>query len=764
MAYLLIPLDDALVFPGVSATLSIDVGEEDRVFLLPEHEGEYGRVGVVAEVVERGRSRRGSPAATVVGLHRGLAGAAIPAEDGDGSLRIEVQEVHDGHPDDEHTQELAREYRAVVEEILELRGDDGSIANFLRSIEEPGALADTSGLSPDISNENKQRLLEAIDVTARLELAVELQRERLAELQVRARIRDDVESGAQQQQREYFLRKQMESIRKELGEDETDVIAEYEQKIAEAEMPEAVAEQAEKELRRLQRQGEQSPEGSMIRSYLDWLIAVPWSKRSDERLDPAHTREVLDSDHAGLDDVKKRITEFVAVRKLREDRSVEDDSRANGTILTLVGPPGTGKTSIGESIARSLGREFVRLSLGGLHDEAEIRGHRRTYIGALPGRIVRALRDAGTMNPVILLDEVDKVGADWRGDPTAALLEVLDPAQNNTFRDNYLDIEIDLSEVVFIATANMLDSIPAPLLDRMELIRFDGYTTEEKLAIARGYLLPRQLKRNGLRAEEVEVGDEVLRSVVSEYTREAGVRQLEREIGKVLRGAATKIAAGETDRVEIDAEFLREALGREKFFQESVERTAIPGVSTGLAVTGTGGDVLFIEATAMEGDKGLVLTGQLGDVMKESARIALSYARSHSRELGIDPERFQREFHLHVPAGAIPKDGPSAGTAMTTALVSLLSGRPVKHTVGMTGEVTLQGRVLPIGGLKQKVLAAHAAGLTEVILPERNRGDLDEVPEEVREQMTFHPVMSIDEVLELALEPAEKGADVAAVS
>jgi ATP-dependent Lon protease len=765
MAYLLIPLDDALVFPGVSATLSIDVGEEDRVFLLPEHDGEYGRVGVVAEVVERGRSRRGSPAATVVGLRRGLAGAAIAAEGGDGSLRIEVQEVHDGHPGDEHTQELAREYRAVVEEILELRGDDGRIANFLRSIDEPGALADTSGLSPDIPNEGKLRLLETVDVSARLELAVELQRERLAELQVRSKIRDDVESGAQKQQREYFLRKQMESIRKELGEDETDLIAEYEGKIAAAGMPAAVAEQAEKELRRLERQGEQSPESSMIRSYLDWLIAVPWSKRSEERLDPAHTREVLDSDHAGLDDVKKRITEFVAVRKLREERGVEDDSRANGTILTLVGPPGTGKTSIGESIARSLGREFVRLSLGGLHDEAEIRGHRRTYIGALPGRIVRALRDAGTMNPVILLDEVDKVGADWRGDPTAALLEVLDPAQNNTFRDNYLDIEIDLSEAVFIATANMLDSIPAPLLDRMELIRFDGYTTEEKLAIARGYLLPRQLNRNGLRTEEVEVGDEVLRSVISEYTREAGVRQLEREIGKLLRGVATKIAAGEAGgQVEIDVEFLREALGREKFFQESVERTAIPGVSTGLAVTGTGGDVLFIEATAMEGDKGLVLTGQLGDVMKESARIALSYARSHSRELGIDPERFQREFHLHVPAGAIPKDGPSAGTAMTTALVSLLTGRPVKHTVGMTGEVTLQGRVLPIGGLKQKVLAAHAAGLTEVILPERNRGDLDEVPEEVREQMTFHPVMSIDEVLGQALEPAENGADVAAMS
>jgi len=768
MTYRLIPLDDTLVFPTVTATLPIDVGEEERVFLLPHRDGEYGRVGVVAEVVEHGVSRRGAPIATVVALHRGLAGIAQGGDGDPDHLRVEVQEIHDGHPDDEHTRELVREYRAVVEEILELRGDDGRIASFLRSVEEPGALADTSGLAPDISNEGKLRLLETIDVSQRLEIAVELQRERLAELQVRSKIRDDVESGAQKQQREYFLRKQMESIRKELGEDETDLIGEYEKKIAEAEMPEPIAEQAEKELRRLERQGEQSPESSMIRSYLDWLIAVPWSKRSEDRLDPAHTREVLDSDHAGLDDVKRRITEFVAVRKLREERGVEDDGRANGTILTLVGPPGTGKTSIGESIARSLGREFVRLSLGGLHDEAEIRGHRRTYIGALPGRIVRALRDAGTMNPVILLDEVDKVGADWRGDPTAALLEVLDPAQNNTFRDNYLDVEIDLSEVVFIATANLLDTIPAPLLDRMELIPFDGYTTEEKLAIAKGYLLPRQLKRNGLRAEEVEVDDEILRGIIAEYTREAGVRQLEREIGKLLRGAATKVAAGEAkatdDKVAIDAEFLRATLGRQKFFQESVERTAIPGVSTGLAVTGAGGDILFIEATAMDGDKGLVLTGQLGDVMKESARIALSYVRAHREELGIPAEAFQREFHLHVPAGAIPKDGPSAGTAMTTALVSLLSGRPVKHTVGMTGEVTLQGRVLPIGGLKQKVLAAHAAGLTEVILPERNRGDLDEVPEEVREQMAFHPVMSIGEVLGLALEPAESGADVATVS
>ncbi len=765
MAYLLIPLDDAIVFPTVTATLPIEVGEEDRVFLLSRSDGEFARTGVVAEVIERGRSRRGDPVATVLGLHRGLAGAAVPDEHDADVLRIEVQEFHDGHPDDERTRELMREYRAVVEEILDLRGDDGRIAAFLRSVEEPGALADTTGFSPDVPLDQKLRLLDTVDVTERLQLAVELQRERLAELQVRSRIRDDVESGAQQQQREYFLRKQMESIRKELGEDEGNLIEEYERKMATAGMPEAVAEQAGKELRRLERQGEQSPESSMIRSYLDWLIAVPWSGRSEERLDPVHTREVLDADHAGLEDVKRRITEFIAVRKLREERGKTEDSRADGAILTLVGPPGTGKTSIGESIARALGREFVRISLGGIHDEAEIRGHRRTYIGSMPGRIVRALRDAETMNPVILLDEVDKVGADWRGDPSAALLEVLDPAQNHSFRDHYLDVEVDLSEVVFIATANLTDTIPSPLLDRMEIIAFDGYTTAEKLAIAQGYLLPRQLIRNGLEAEEAELGDEVLRTVITEYTREAGVRQLERELGKLLRGAATRIASGEAELpIVLDADAVHDSLGRQRFFQESVERTAIPGVSTGLAVTGTGGDVLFIEATAMDGDKGLVLTGQLGDVMKESARIALSYVRSHAGQLGIDPARFDREFHLHVPAGAIPKDGPSAGTAMTTALVSLLSGRPVKHTVGMTGEVTLQGRVLPIGGLKQKVLAAHAAGLTEVILPERNRGDLAEVPDEVAAEMTFHPVMSIEEVIERALEPAEKGADVAAMS
>jgi ATP-dependent Lon protease len=563
-----------------------------------------------------------------------------------------------------------------------------------------------------------------------------------------------MESGAQKQQREYILRRQMESIRKELGEDDASAADDYRTQIADADLPDTVREQAEREVARLERMGDQSGESQMIRTYLDWLLAVPWGKSSEERLDPAHAREVLDADHAGLEDVKERIVEYLAVRKLREERGIEADKRS-GAILTLIGPPGTGKTSIGESIARALNREFVRMSLGGVRDEAEIRGHRRTYIGALPGRLVRALRDAGTMNPVILLDEVDKVGADWRGDPSAALLEVLDPAQNHSFRDHYLDVELDLSQVVFIATANVAETIPGPLLDRMEVIRFDGYTVDEKVAIARGYLWPRQRERNGLREDEVAVSDAVLESIVSEYTREAGVRQLERELGKLLRKTATRIVSGGVEPpVEVDLELVRDALGRQRFYQESAERTAVPGVATGLAVTGTGGDVLFVEATTMRGNEQLVLTGQLGDVMKESAQIALSYVRSHADELGIDESAFDgHSFHVHVPAGAIPKDGPSAGITMTTAIASLLSGRPVRHTVGMTGEVTLQGRVLPIGGLKQKALAAHAAGLTDVVIPERNRADLDDIPEDVKTELRFHPVMTLGEVLALALEP-----------
>jgi ATP-dependent Lon protease len=674
--------------------------------------------------------------------------------DRDGVLRVEVDERPDIAPPQSLTRDLEREYRAIVEEILELRGDDGRISAFVRSITHPGSLADTAGYSPDLNVGQKLELLETLDVVERLKLALQFQQERLAELRVRKRIRDDVETGAQKQQREYFLRRQMDAIRKELGENEGSIAEEYRTKIAAAAMPDAVQQHAERELARFERMGDSNAEASMIRTYLDWLLAIPWSKRSEERLDPQHARQVLDADHAGLDDVKQRITEYLAVRKLRAERGLIDDRRS-GAILTLIGPPGTGKTSIGESIARATGRQFVRMSLGGVRDEAEIRGHRRTYIGALPGRLVRALRDAGTMNPVILLDEVDKLGADWRGDPSAALLEVLDPAQNHAFQDHYLDVALDLSHVLFIATANVSDTIPGPLLDRMEVIRFDGYTTDEKVAIGRGYLWPRQVERNGLSPDDVTTDDDVLRLVVSDYTREAGVRQLERELGTVLRKTATRIATGHQPKpVVVDSAAVLEALGRPKFHHEAAARTAVPGVATGLAVTGVGGDVLFVEAASMAGKGGLVLTGQLGDVMKESARIALTYIQSHAAQLGIDERALDsREFHVHVPAGAIPKDGPSAGVTMVTALASLLTGRPVKSTVGMTGEVTLQGRVLPIGGLKQKVLAAHAAGLTTIILPERNEPDLDEVPLDVRERMQFHPVKSVDEVLALALEP-----------
>src|SRR5689334_5403516 len=571
----LIPLDDTVVFPNMGITLTVDVGDDERVVLVPRHENEFLEVGTIAEVSEQVRLPGGGRAVALSGEHRALIGAAQTGRGGE--LRVEVDERPDEVPVDGRTRELEREYRATVEEILELRGDDGRIAAFLRAIAEPGTLADSAGYSPTLSYEQKVELLRTLDVSDRLELAVKLQGESLAELQVSKRIREDVQEGAEKQQREYFLRKQMESIRKELGDDDASVVEEYRAKIEEAKMPESDEEQALKELSRLERMGEQTGESSMIRTYLDWLIAVPWSKRSEEHIDPVGARAVLDAGHAGLEDVKDRVTEYLAVRKLRSDRGIEADPKS-GAILTLIGPPGTGKTSIGESVARATGREFVRMSLGGVRDEAEIRGHRRTYIGAMPGRLVRALRDAGTMNPVIMLDEVDKVGADWRGDPSSALLEVLDPAQNHSFRDHYLDVELDLSQVFFIATANVADTIPGPLLDRMEVIRFDGYTTEEKVAIARGYLWPRQRDRNGLRPDEVEVGDDVLRAVITEYTREAGVRQLERELGTVLRKTATRIASGQaTPPVVVDLATMRDALGRQKFFQEAALRTAVPG-------------------------------------------------------------------------------------------------------------------------------------------------------------------------------------------
>src|SRR5947207_1008452 len=556
--FLLIPLEDAVVFPNMTITLPVDVGDEERVLLVPTHENEYAKVGVVAEVTERAKLPGGVTATSLTALHRAVLGAA--EADSLGRLRVQAESHADEPLAPVKTRQLEQEYRAVVEEKLELRGDDGRVTSFLRSITDGGALADSAGYSPDISFDQKLQLLQELDVVERLTLAIAFQRDALAQVQVRKRIRDDVETGAQKQQREYFLRKQMDSIRKELGEDDASVVDEYRTKIADAGMPESVRDQAERELSRMERMGDQSGESSMIRSYLDWLIAVPWSQRSEERLDPVHAREVLDADHAGLEDVKDRITEYLAVRKLRQDRGITEDKRS-GAILTLIGPPGTGKTSIGESIARATGREFVRMSLGGVRDEAEIRGHRRTYIGALPGRLVRALRDAGTINPVIMLDEVDKVGADWRGDPSSALLEVLDPAQNHSFRDHYLDVELDLSQVVFIATANVADTIPGPLLDRMEVIRFDGYTTSEKVAIARGYLWPRQVERNGLKPEEVKISDDLLRTIATEYTREAGVRQLARELGTLLRKTATQIASGEKQApVVVDLEAVRDAL------------------------------------------------------------------------------------------------------------------------------------------------------------------------------------------------------------
>jgi ATP-dependent Lon protease len=758
----LLPLTTGVVLPGMVVTLTIESDEAAaavqaadgaELLLVPRLDGRYARIGTVAKVEDVGRLRGGQEALVIRGLHRAVVGLGVP---GTGEATwVQAEPAADGEPT-ARAKELAREYRAVAEAIVESRGVP-QVAEFLRGISDPGAIADTSGYSPDLSFEQKIEVLETVDVERRLELVTGWARETLAEIELKDKIRTDVSEGMEKRQREFLLREQMSAIQKELGEDaDGDVIGEYRAKIEQAGMPEDVRTEAERELGRLERTSEQSPEYGWIRTYLDWMTELPWSVRSDDSLEIAEARRVLDADHDGLEDVKDRILEYLAVRKLRQERGLgEATGRGSGAILTLVGPPGVGKTSLGESVARALGRKFVRVSLGGIHDEAEIRGHRRTYVGALPGRIVRALKDAGTKNPVMMLDEIDKVGADWRGDPSSALLEVLDPAQNHTFRDHYLDVDLDLSEVLFVTTANVVETIPGALFDRMEVIRIDGYTEDEKLAIAKHHLVGRQIERNGLRADEVSLTDDALRAIIGDYTREAGVRNLEREIGKALRKVATKIAAGDKKApVTVGEEDVRTYLGRPKFFFEAADRTSVPGVATGLAVTGTGGDVLFIEATRMDGSEGptLTLTGQLGDVMKESAQIALSYVRSHAAELGIEPARLDGRFHVHVPAGAVPKDGPSAGVTMTTALVSLLTDRAVKSTVGMTGEVTLQGRVLPIGGLKQKVLAAHRAGLTEVVLPARNEGDLDDVPEQVREQMTFHVAASVTEVLTAAFD------------
>ncbi|HEX4982567.1 MAG TPA: endopeptidase La [Ilumatobacteraceae bacterium] len=717
--------------------------------------GDEHELAVLARVPDMGSLPTGEPVAIVQVETR----ARVVAIDRDerGADVAEYEVLRDPSPSPS-IENVARELRATLELIAELRRSR-RLPELLRRNLDPGALADSVALWAEFDDAARLAVLRAVDVSARLELMMSWARGHLAELQVAQSIRNDVSEGVDKQQREFLLRQQLAAIRKELGEGDDDVVGEYRARLDELDAPDGVRTAIDKELERLERTSTQSPEHSWIRTWLDRIFELPWNNRSDDNVDLGHAKRVLDDDHYGLDDVKDRIVEFLATRKLRHERGLDeresDSRRGNGAIVTLVGPPGVGKTSLGESVARAMGRKFVRIALGGIRDEAEIRGHRRTYVGSQPGRIVRALIEAGTMNPVVLLDEVDKLSAGgWSGDPTAALLEVLDPAQNHTFRDHYLEVDLDLSEVVFLATANVADGIPGPLLDRMDIIRLDGYIEDEKIDIAERYLLPRQRSRSGLRDDELIVADDVIGAVIQGYTREAGVRGLERELGRLVRKAAARIATGAVTPLTVDASQLAEWLGRPKVIDDVPERTQLPGVATGLAVTGHGGDVLFIETTAFPtadgAEPGLTLTGQLGDVMKESAQIALNYVRSHTGELGIDPESLQRRFHVHVPAGAVPKDGPSAGITMATALVSLLTSRPVRDSVGMTGEITLQGAVLPIGGVKQKVLAAHRAGLRDVVLPRRNGPDLDDVPERVRSEMTFHLADTYADVLSVA--------------
>ncbi|HUD76398.1 MAG TPA: endopeptidase La [Streptosporangiaceae bacterium] len=781
-----LPLDDTVVLPTMVVPLDLTAAEpraaieaaqlaaaaaggdaKAQVLLVPRPDGKYTRVGTLATIEQVGRLPSGERAAVVRGTDRVIIGTGTV---GPGQALWVEGTIADEPEAAPQAADLAREYRGLAATILQKRGA-WQFVDVLQRLTDPSALADSAGYAGYLSVEQKLQLLETSDPQARLELLVGWAREHLAELDVAETISNDVKEGMEKQQREFLLRQQLAAIRKELAELDGKPASEeedYQARIEAADLPEKVREAALKEAAKLERGSDQSPEAGWIRTWLDTLLEIPWNERTEDAYDITGARAVLDADHSGLDDVKDRIIEYLAVRKRRSDRGLQlVGGRRSGAVMALGGPPGVGKTSLGESVARAMGRKFARVALGGVRDEAEIRGHRRTYVGALPGRIVRAVTEAGSMNPVILLDEVDKLGADYRGDPTAALLEVLDPAQNHTFRDHYLEVELDLSDVLFIATANVVDSIPAPLLDRMELITLDGYTEDEKVTIARGHLLPRQLDRAGLEVADVTLTDDALHALAAEYTREAGVRSLERTIARVLRKVAAQAESGTaTLPVTVDAGDLTGYLGHPRHTPESGERTAVPGVATGLAVTGTGGDVLFIEASLADpetGATGVTLTGQLGDVMKESAQIALSYLRSHGAELELPVgDLKERGVHVHVPAGAVPKDGPSAGVTMTTALASLLSGRLVRSDVAMTGEVSLTGRVLPIGGVKQKLLAAHRFGITTVLIPKRNEPDLEDVPEKVREALDIHPVSDVREVLELALEPASSAAAVAA--
>src|SRR5579863_10369157 len=785
-----LPLDDEVVLPGMVVPLETsqpEVGAAIDAARMPSRQAQVpgmrsevraqvllvprlpdrglAGVGALAVIEQTGRLPGGQPGAVVRGVSRVKIGSGTTGPGA--ALWVEgtvVEETGQGATADE----LAQQYKSLVTGMLQQRGA-WQVIDAIQQLTDASAIADRAGYSSYLSTTQKLQLLETADLVQRLELVVSWAKDQLAEMEVAESIRKDVSEGMEKQQKEFLLRQQLAAVRKELNEltgggkgtEEDD----YRARVEAANLPENVHEAAMREVDKLERTSEQSPEVGWIRTWLDTILDIPWNERTEDAYDIAGARVILDEDHTGLDDVKDRIIEYLAVRKRRSDRGLGViGGRRSGAVLALVGPPGVGKTSLGESVARAMDRKFVRVALGGVRDEAEIRGHRRTYVGALPGRIVRAIREAGTMNPVVLLDEVDKVGSDYRGDPAAALLEVLDPAQNHTFRDHYLEVDLDLSDVVFLATANVLDSIPGPLLDRMELVTLDGYTEDEKVAIARDHLLSRQLSKAGLSAEEVNVEEGALRLIAAEYTREAGVRSLERSIARVLRKVAAKEALEPgAIPVVVDVANLRDYLGRPRFTPEtkltsSDRRTAVPGVATGLAVTGAGGDVLYIEASladAETGATGVTLTGQLGDVMKESAQIALSYLRSHGAELELQVTGMKdRGVHVHVPAGAVPKDGPSAGVTMTTALASLLSGRPVRSDVAMTGEVSLTGRVLPIGGVKQKLLAAHRAGVTTVLIPQRNEPDLDDVPAEVLARLDVHPVSDVREVLALALEPA----------
>ncbi len=721
--------------------------------------GQIYETGTVAKVYHMVKAPNDTLQVVVQGLERFRVEHWMGTEP---YLRARITLIPDVVDSDVELDALQRALRDLTQEVIALSPNlSEEVSNFLNHVEDPRYLAYLVAANARLEISKAQEILEKDSIKDKLRALISHLSHEKEVLTLGQKIQTEAREEMDKAHREYYLRQQLKAIQKELGEtDETQSAAvEYTEKIEDANLPEEAKKEALRELKRLSSMSPQSAEYSVIKTYLDWLVELPWNVLSEDQLEIHHARTVLDEDHYDLQDVKDRIIEYLAVRKLVQERGVKTEpgeeatvSEAMGAILCFVGPPGVGKTSLGQSIARALGRKFTRMSLGGMRDEAEIRGHRRTYIGAMPGRIIQAIKRAGTRNPVFMLDEVDKIGSDWRGDPSSALLEVLDPAQNHAFRDHYLDVDFDLSDVIFITTANQLETIPPPLRDRMEIIQLDGYTEHEKVRIAQDHLVPRQLKANALRKDEITFSEEALRKIIQDYTREAGVRNLERQIGAVCRKSVVKISANELTSVEVTPEMVREYLKKEKFESESSENIEIPGIATGLAVTAVGGDILFVEATSMKGKGVLTLTGQLGDVMRESAQIAHSYVRSKASQLGIEPGLFEKmDVHLHVPAGAIPKDGPSAGVAMVMAIASLFCGRPVRSEVGMTGEVTLRGRVMPVGGIKMKVLAAHRAGLTMVILPKRNERDLEDLPEDVRKAMTFVPVERIDEALKVGL-------------